>query len=121
MCENIMQDTIHQNGMHIEKINEVKHERADQCLRRQKVRKTNQAMIDMLKILKALRTKQEVLRENVKFMRAKRSVQKWFTRSQVTIYLRRRDQQVLDKYKKKRLSQLMEAWKDNMRDETKAN
>jgi len=43
--EEMMQETIHQNGEHLEKINETKHVRADQCLKREKVRKVNTAMV----------------------------------------------------------------------------
>ena len=60
--EELMQDTIHQNGEHIERINQKKEERADQCLKRENLRKVNTAMTEMLKYLKALRSKQEVLK-----------------------------------------------------------
>ena len=48
-------------------------------------------MMEMLRILKALRAKSEVLKSNVKYMRSKRAMQKWFGRTQVTLYLRRRN------------------------------
>ena len=53
-------------------------------------------MVTMLKYLKSLRVKQDVLRQNVAFMRSKKAVQKWFHRTQVTLYLRRRNEQVID-------------------------
>ena len=52
-------------------------------------------MKEMLRILKALRIKQETLKANVAFMKSKRSIQKWFQRTQVTLYLRRRNEQVI--------------------------
>ena len=86
-----MQDTIQDNAEHLEKINATKHSRADQCVKREKMRKVNTALAQMLKYLKALRSKQEVLKENVKYIRSKKAVQKWFSRTQVTLYLRRRN------------------------------
>ena len=57
----------------------------------------------MLRILKALRIKSETLKANVAFLKSKRSIQKWFQRTQVTLYLRRRNEQVIAQYKKMRL------------------
>jgi hypothetical protein len=49
-------------------------------------------MKEMLRILKALRVKQETLKANVEYLKSKRSMQKWFQRTQVTLYLRRRNE-----------------------------
>ena len=54
-------------------------------------------------------------------MRSKKAVQKWYHRTQVTLYLRRRNEQVIDQYRKKRLSLLWAAWRKNLRDEKKGN
>ena len=71
----------------------------------------------MLKYLKALRSKSEVLKENVKYIRSKKAVQKWFSRTQVTLYLRRRNEQVIDQFRKKKLLQLWDAWRQNLFEE----
>ena len=38
-------------------------------------------MMEMLRIMKALRSKSEVLKANVKYMKSKRAMQKWFGRT----------------------------------------
>ena len=77
-------------------------------------------MKEMLRILKALRIKQETLKQNVAFMKSKRSLQKWFQRTQVTMYLRRRNEQVIAKYKKARLQKLWDAIRQKLFDEKNA-
>ena len=73
------------------------------------MRKVNDALKEMLRVLKALRIKQETLKQNVAFMRSKGALQKWFQRTQVTLYLRRRNEQVIAAYKKKKLQKLWDA------------
>ena len=102
------------------RINDAKVVRADRTIKRAQVRKVNTAMMEMLRILKALRVKQETLKQNVAYMKGKRAMQKWFQRTQVTLYLRRRNQQVIDSYKKKRLQQLWDAIRQNLFDEKQA-
>lgn len=77
-------------------------------------------MKEMLRILKALRIKQETLKANVAYMKSKRSIQKWFQRTQVTLYLRRRNEQVIAKYKKMRLQKLWDAIRQKLFDEKNA-
>jgi hypothetical protein len=48
-------------------------------------------MDQMIKFMRQLRIKKEVLKQNVAFMKEKRAVQHWFQRTQVTLYLRRRN------------------------------
>ena len=81
------------------RINDTKIVRADRTIRNNKTRKANDALREMLRVLKALRIKQETLKQNVGFLKGKRAMQKWFQRTQVTLYLRRRNEQVLEKYK----------------------
>lgn len=57
MTENIMQEVIHSNGEHLEKIQIKKENRAVESIRREKLRKANTAMTEMLRVLKALRSK----------------------------------------------------------------
>ena len=44
----------------------------------------------MVKVLKALRVKQEVLNQNVRFLKQRSAVRKWYKRAQVTKYMRNR-------------------------------
>jgi len=74
-------------------------------------------MREMLRVLKALRIKQETLKQNVAYMKGKRAVQHWFQRTQITLYLRRRNEQVIAAYKKKRLQQLWDAIRQKLFDE----
>ena len=65
----------------------------------------------MLKVLKALRAKSGVLKANVAYMKEKRALQKWFSRTQVTLYMRRRNEQTIHAYKMTRLRKLWDAWR----------
>ena len=60
------------------RINEVKCTRADRTIKTAKMRKVNDAMKLMLRVLKALRVKSSVLKQNVHFLKGKRCMQKWF-------------------------------------------
>ena len=42
------------------------------------MRKANDGLREMLRVLKALRIKQHTLKENVAFMKSKNALQKWF-------------------------------------------
>lgn len=56
------------------KINNAKVVRADRCIKTAKLRKCNDAMQEMLRVLKALRIKQNTLKENVAFMKSKKAL-----------------------------------------------
>lgn len=99
------------------KINAAKVVRADRCIKTTKLRKCNDAMQEMLRVLKALRIKQQTLKENVAFMKSKKALQKWFQRTQVTLYLRRRNEQVIAKYKQKRLQALWDGIREHLHKE----
>ena len=94
--------------------------RADRTIKRAKARKVTDAMKEMLRILKALRIKQETLKQNVAFMKGKRAMQKWFQRTQVTLYLRRRNEQVIATYQKKQKQRIWDGIRQNLHDEKKA-
>ena len=53
------------------KIQVAKVARADKTIKRAQVRKVNDAMKEMLRVLKALRVKQETLKQNVAYMKGK--------------------------------------------------
>ena len=73
----------------------------------------------MIKFMKALRVKKEVLRQNVAFLRTKRATQHWFQRTQITLYLRRRNEQVLREFRHKKMRRVIAGWKQILKEEHK--
>lgn len=73
-----MEETRVSQSMEMTKINDTKVNRADRCIKRTRLRKANDAMNEMLRVLKALRVKQLTLKENVAYMKSKQAMQKWF-------------------------------------------
>lgn len=65
----------------------------------------------MTKILKALRVKQDVLRQNILYMRAKRAAQHWHQRTEITLMLRRRNEQVMLQWRHKQMRRVLNGWK----------
>lgn len=74
------EQTVEEQGAEMEQIIKAKHRRAERVLRVVKLRDANLAFKQMTRYLKALRVKQEVLKQNLNYMRAKRATQKWFQR-----------------------------------------
>lgn len=74
-------------------------------------------MTEMLKVLKALRAKSGVLKANVRYMKSKRAMQKWFSRTQVTLMMRRRNEQTINAYRLQKLRQLWDGWRQNIHEE----
>ena len=79
----------------MERIKVAKHARADRSYRTRKLREVNTAFKEMTNILRSLRVKSDVLKQNVNYLRAKRATQKWFLRTKLTLYLRKRNEQVI--------------------------
>ena len=96
------------------RINETKVVRADRTVKNSRMRKVNDAMREMLRVMKALRIKQSTLKQNVSFLKGKRAMQKWFQRTQVTLYLRRRNAQVLESYRLNKLRRLWDALREHL-------
>lgn len=88
--EQAYETTLQENDTRMSNIIRAKHVRAERIIKSKKLRSANNTLIEMLKVLKALRIKQEVLRENVEFMKEREALRKWFKRTQVTIYMRKR-------------------------------
>lgn len=65
----------------------------------------------MARVLKALRTKQEVLNQNVLYMRQREAVRKWFKRAAVTKYMRNRSEKLIKEYQCRVKRTLWEAFK----------
>ena len=58
-----------------------KHERAVRIIKSKKLRACNNYFIEMTKILKQLRVKQELLKKNVEFLKEREALRKWFKRT----------------------------------------
>ena len=69
--------------------------KGDRVIETNKLRKVNTAFIEMTKILRALRVKDSVLKQNILYLRSKRAIQHWQQRVEYTNLLRRRNEQVL--------------------------
>lgn len=74
-------------------------------------------MDEMLKFMRSLRVKRQILKENVNYTRAKKATQLWFQRTQVTLYLRRRQAQVVRNYKLDKMRRVIQGWKQILKDE----
>lgn len=75
------------------------------------MRKVNLALKEMTKFLRALRVKQEVLKQNIAYLNGKKALQKWHLRTEITLMLRRRNEQVIKAYKLMKKRQVWEAVK----------
>jgi hypothetical protein len=83
-------DTLEANDQRMSNIIRAKHARAERIIISKRLRNANSAFIEMTKILQALRIKQEVLRQNINFMKQRSATRKWFKRTAVTLYMRKR-------------------------------
>ena len=45
-------------------------------------------------------------------MKSKRAIQKWFSRTQVTLYLRRRNADTINKYRLLKLRTMWDSWRE---------
>jgi len=93
----------------------MKHKKAERILKQKRQREVSTAWIEMAKVIRALRVKQGVLEQNLQYGDLKKSVRKWFCRTQVTLYLRRRDEQVVRKYRLIQARKCFEAWQERTR------
>lgn len=64
----------------------------------------------MAKTLKQLRTKDEVLRDNVKFLHVKFATQRWHKRVALTNYLRRKNEVAIKRFRSKTLMECYKQW-----------
>jgi hypothetical protein len=105
--------TLEENDQRMSNIIRAKHVRAERIIKSKKLRTANNTLIEMLKVLKALRIKQEVLRENVEFMKEREALRKWFKRTQVTIYMRKRSAKLTKEWNTKLMRLTFEAMREN--------
>ena len=61
-------------------INQTKHSRAERIIKQKRLRTAFNGLSDMIKILKMIRIKGEVLRKNVKFLHQREALRKMFKR-----------------------------------------
>lgn len=87
-----------------------KHLKAERILRLKKLREVSNAWIGVTKRMKEVRVKQEVMAENLAFIRMRAASRKWQARTKLTRYLRHRDSQVVKKYQQKTLRACFEGW-----------
>jgi hypothetical protein len=73
MIEHYKEESQQQQGLQIEKIKERRANIAAETIRRSNLRKVKTVMDQMLKFLRALRIKKQVLKDNVNFLRSKRA------------------------------------------------
>lgn len=97
---------------------EQKHKRADRVIHTNNLRKANTAFKEMTKFLKALRVKEQVLRQNILFMRTKRALQTWNQRVELTNMLRRKNDKVVKEWHLKVMARVFKGWKEMNREET---
>ena len=67
----------------------------------------------MTKVLKALRVKQDVLKQNVEFMKQRNAIRKWFKRTAVTKYMRKRTVKLTKEWHLKVMRTCFEAIREN--------
>lgn len=63
---------------HVIRMKERRTEIAAETIRRSQLRKIKGVMDEMIKFMRALRIKKEVLKQNIAFMKQKRATQHWF-------------------------------------------
>jgi hypothetical protein len=73
MIEHYKEESQQQQGLQLEKIKERRANIAAETIRRSNLRKVKTVMDQMLKFLRALRIKKQVLKDNVNFLRSKRA------------------------------------------------
>lgn len=75
-------------------------DKAERIIKQRRQREVSTAWIQMARFLKALKVKDALLQQNIKYMEQKRTVRKWYERTQVTLYLKRRNEGVINEFKK---------------------
>lgn len=73
----------------------------------------------MVKVMKALRVKGEVLQENVEFIEEREALRKWFKRTQVTIYMRKRSAKLKREWQLKIMRTCFEAIREDLHNDRK--
>lgn len=106
-------NTLEANDERMSNIIRAKHDRAERIIKVKKLRGANNAFIEMVKVLRALRVKQNVLASNVKFLKQREGLRKWFKRTQVTLYMRKRAAKLTREWHLKVMRTCFEALKED--------
>lgn len=117
--ERTYNETLEANDVRMSNIIRAKHTRAERIIKTKQMRKANVAFIEMTKILKALRVKQEVLKQNVEFMKEREALRKWFKRTQVTKYMRKRSAKLTREWQLKVMRTCFEAIQESIANDRK--
>lgn len=112
--ENTYAGTLEANDQRMSNIVRAKHTRAERIIKSKQLRNAYVAFIEMTKILKALRVKQEVLRQNAHFMQQRSAVRKWYKRAQVTKYMRKRSAKLAREWDLKVMRTCFEAVRESI-------
>ena len=92
--EMTLQQTLESNDQMMSQVIQTKHARAERIIRLKKLRFAYNALLAMTKQLKELRVKGEVLGDNVGYLGKREALRKWFKRTKVTLYFRKRARKV---------------------------
>lgn len=117
--EETYENTIQNNDERMSNIIRAKHDRATRMIKSKKLRAANNAFIEMSKILKALRVKQEVLKKNVEYLHQREAIRKWFKRAQVTKYMRKRSAKLTREWQLKVMRTCFESIKEDLANDKK--
>lgn len=117
--EKTYKETLEANDQRMSNIIRAKHTRAERIIKTKQLRKANVTFIEMTKILKALRVKQEVLKQNVEFLKQRGALRKWFKRTQVTQYMRKRSAKLTREWHLKVMRTCFEAIRESISNDRK--
>ena len=111
--------TLEENDQRMSNIIRAKHVRAERIIKTKKLRNAYNTFVEMVKVLKAHRVKQEVLRDNCEFIEEREALRKWFKRTQVTIYMRKRSAKLKREWELKIMRTCFEAVREDLHNDRK--
>ena len=100
-----LSQTILRHRQEAEQMEAHKQAKALKILRQRKQREVTNAWIEMARIMKTLRTKDSILRDNISYMQTKLATQKWLSRTKLTTYLRRKNEEAMRRFRMKTLTE----------------
>jgi len=117
--ERTYRETLEENDQRMSNIIRAKHTRAERIIKTKQMRRANVHFIEMTKVLKALRVKQQVLKQNTEFLKERQALRKWFKRTQVTSYMRRRSAKLSREWQLKVMRTCFEAIQESIANDRK--
>jgi len=111
--------TLEENDQRMSNIIRAKHVRAERIIKSKKLRNAYNTFVEMVKVLKAHRVKQEVLRDNCEFIEEREALRKWFKRTQVTMYMRKRSAKLKREWELKIMRTCLEAIREDLHNDRK--